>query len=120
MRIVQTRLLFWAHGMTVSPGLILIRPEYASDRPLIAHETVHAAQMTKHGTWRFWWHYITDSKFRLEMELEAYRVQLAMAPQSLERVATALSSRYFLNITNAQAVSLLRRNCMNRCAKSIN
>lgn len=106
-RVVTTRALLWAQAMTVSPSLILIRPERANDRALIAHEQRHVQQMREIGTLRFWWNYLTNPAFRLRVEVEAYRVQLDFAPSGLDRMAELLSTRYFLDITKPQARALL-------------
>lgn len=45
---------------------------------LIAHERVHFDQQRKVGGPEAWWRrYIDDPRFRLEQEIEAYRVQYA-------------------------------------------
>ena len=107
-RIVYTRLLFWADGFTPLPTLVLIHPSRKGDAALIAHEETHARQMRELG-WRRWWlKYLTRSG-RLALELEAYRVQLALAPNSLESLAGHLARDYRLNITLAQARELLQR-----------
>jgi hypothetical protein len=109
VRIIQTKLLFWADGMAVTPGLILLRPDRAGDQALIAHETRHTEQMREFGTGTFWWRYLTSRAFRLQAELDAYRVQLALAPWALDGMAQYLATRYFLKITKPQARALLLR-----------
>lgn len=107
MRVYPVRWLFWAHGMALTPTLILIRPERNNDQPLIEHEKVHCQQMADLGTLRFWWRYLTSCAFRLRMEVQAYQVQLRMQPWNLDRFAEALATRYFLKITQPQARALL-------------
>lgn len=105
-KIIATRLLFWAQAMTVTPSLLLIRPERANDKALLAHEAEHARQMRAEGVLRFWFMYVFSREFRLDAELEAYRVQIA-AGGSQELCAQALATKYFLGITVAQARELL-------------
>lgn len=106
-RIITTRLLLWADGMALTPGLIVLRPARAADHALIAHEKRHCEQMREVGMLRFWWNYLTSPAFRLHMEVEAYRVQLAMRPSSIDHYAQALATRYFLDINIQQARDLL-------------
>lgn len=107
IRTIETRWLLWADAMTITPDLIIVRPHMAGDRALIAHEMCHCEQMRQIGTLKFFWSYFTDRGFRLRVEVEAYRVQLALAPWSLDRLATLLATRYLLNINHAQAKALL-------------
>lgn len=96
-----------AQAMTVCPWLILILPARKEDQALIAHEMVHVRQQAATGWLAWWWRYLTDESFRLDQELEAYRVQLAMQPHRLEDFAAALSTIYCLDITHNEARTLL-------------
>lgn len=107
MKITATRLLFWSQAMAVTPSWILIRPERLKDVALIAHERRHCEQMREQGTVRFWWLYVTDAKFRLRVEVEAYRVQLALHPGGFERMARNLAECYRLDISVERARELL-------------
>lgn len=111
MKIIPTPWLFWAQAMTITPTLILIRPERENDAALIAHEKRHCEQMGETGTARFWWRYATNREFRLQMELEAYRVQLAMHPSALDGICERLSSRnlfgYHFGLSFEEAKRLL-------------
>lgn len=108
MRILTTPLLFWADGMTVAPGLVLLHPRVRHDRGLLAHEAVHCRQMREVGLLRFWWLYFTCRAFRLWAEVEAYRVSLRHQPGGIRHFARALSRGYLLGITPEQAEHLLR------------
>jgi hypothetical protein len=108
VRIVTFRLP-WAQAMTVCPSLILVRPERFYDNALIAHEREHAERMRQMGTLRWWWRYLTNGRFRLREEVRAYRMQLALDPHGLERMANALSSLYLLNIGPHRAKRFLNR-----------
>lgn len=66
----------WADNLIVTYG-----DTYYSKIPttpdLIAHEEVHVEQQKRAGGPDEWWKlWITDINFRLEQELQAYRVQL--------------------------------------------
>lgn len=64
----------FAYGDTIySPG----RVELPAD--LIAHEKTHFVQQAVVGPDAWWRRYIDDPAFRLEQEIEAYRVQYAYA-----------------------------------------
>jgi hypothetical protein len=108
MRIVSTSLLFWADGMTVAPGLVVVHPRVRSDAGLLAHEAVHCRQMRDVGLLRFWWWYFTCPAFRLWAEIEAYRVSLRYQPAGIRHFARALSGGYLLRITPQAAERLLR------------
>ena len=108
MRILSTRLLFWADGMAVTPWLVLIHPSGRRDSGLLAHEAVHCRQMREVGMLRFWWHYFTCPAFRLWAEVEAYRVSLQHRPNAMRQFARALAHGYLLGIGEEQAERLLR------------
>ena len=108
-KVVHTRLLFWARGMAVFPWLILIHPSRRGDEALLAHERKHCEQMQRIGWPRFWWQYAIDPGFRLEMELEAYRVTLQHRPHALEDIARTLASEYHLDLSVEEARDLLRK-----------
>lgn len=60
----------------------------------------------------FWWRYLTDREFRLECEVEAYRVQLQLQPEGLfhlrlDQYAHRLATSYRLGISQDAARSLL-------------
>ena len=102
---VHTRLLFFASGLTVCPGLVLIHPDKDST-PLRAHELIHVGQMKKHGTLTFWFKYLTNKQFRQDMEVEAYKTSIIYGDR-IGSCAFYLSAMYKLGITEEQAVKLL-------------
>lgn len=61
------------NGIIYNPRGIELSPS------VIAHEKVHATQQTKHlgGPRAYLERYITDDQFRLKVEVEAYRAELA-------------------------------------------
>lgn len=89
-------------GITLTPALVLIPRWAKDDKPYHAHEAIHQEQMRRIGTFRFWWSYLTDKAFRLTVEVEAYRAQIASGANPA-RCACDLSSGYSLNITQQQA-----------------
>jgi hypothetical protein len=62
--------------------------------------------MEKVGKLYFWWKYITNKKFRQDMEVESYKVSILYG-QTLNCAALHLSSNYYLGITYNQAIALL-------------
>jgi hypothetical protein len=107
-RLLHTRLLLWADGMALGPGLVLIHPRAKGDPGLLAHEAVHCEQMRRIGTWRFLWRYLTSRSFRLQAEVEAYRASLRHQPGHLRYFARTLSRGYLLRISEQEAERLLR------------
>src|SRR5438045_2795754 len=95
-RVVHTRLLLWADGMTLAPGLVLIHPRARGDAGLVAHEQVHCEQMRRTGTLRFWLMYLFSRTFRLACEVEAYRASLRFRQGAARYFAAHLASGYFL------------------------
>lgn len=63
-------------GITFAPWLIVITKRARNDAGLLCHEQVHARQMKRIGTLKFWWLYMTDMNFKIAMEVEAYRVSI--------------------------------------------
>ena len=66
-------------GVTLA-FLVLIRPSYREDAGLLAHEKTHVRQF-----WRTFGinmlRYYFSADYRLQAELEAYRMQLTYAPR---------------------------------------
>lgn len=61
---------------------------------LIQHETVHLLQQkSRFGALIWWIRFILSKKYRLNAELEAYRIQYKWAKQHYDRNATALILR---------------------------
>ena len=94
-------------GITLAPWLILI-PQWARhDSAYLAHEQCHAVQQRKHGVLRFWWLYLRSDAFRLGVEVEAYKAQIA-AGAPLGHCAYWMSTGYGLGLTIEKANELLR------------
>lgn len=108
MEVRASRIPSWvgAQALTVSPSLILIVPERVNDQALIAHEETHCKQQAEFGWLKWWAKYLLSREFRLEMELEAYVVQIQHGA-SLSGCAHNLSTGYWLGISFEQAANLL-------------
>jgi hypothetical protein len=85
-------------------GFIMIRPEFADDPQLIAHEHCHVLQFWKSGG-TFPIRYALDKTYRLKCEIEAYKVSIA-AGELLTDAATYLM-QYKEGLTHAEAMQLL-------------
>jgi hypothetical protein len=55
----------------------IIYSNYLLPKDLIVHEQTHFKQQEKYGLDNWVTKYLTDTKFRLDMEVEAYKAQLA-------------------------------------------
>jgi hypothetical protein len=95
-------------GITLAPSLIFIPSWARHDSAYLAHEQTHAAQQREIGTLRFWWLYIRSAAFRLGVEVEAYKAQIA-AGTPLGHCAYWLATGYGLGLTIKKANELLRR-----------
>jgi hypothetical protein len=93
-------------GITLCPGLILINAKYKADVALHRHEETHVYQMQRVGTLTFWWRYLTNKAFRMAVEVEAYRVQIANGA-TVNGCAIHLASGYRLGITVDDALRAL-------------
>ena len=90
---------------------IYIRPAYKEDRPLLEHEKIHVRQF-----WRtLGFHalfYLLSKTYRLNAEVEAYRVQLSYCNEwdkeiNRQKFAERISTKYGLDITEEDAYKLL-------------
>ena len=93
-------------GQTIGP-FILIRPSHKDDTGLLEHEKVHVRQF-----WRtlglFGIGYLLSKKYRLKIEVEAYKEQLKYYPTDKKALfAYYLATKYNLDITQEEALKLL-------------
>lgn len=103
---------YW--GWMVPPGyaaitlgpVIFMRRRFRDDVALLAHEQVHVRQWQQHRL-LFWPRYLLSRRWRLAYEVEAYRVQVQMAPAALEHCVQALTRGYWLGISEQDARRLL-------------
>jgi len=82
---------------------------------LVMHELTHHFQQDEHGLDTWVYNYLNDPKFRLEMEVEAYRKQLAHIQDPKGKAITLmvsakdLSSELYDNlVTYKEALNLLK------------
>ena len=95
------------HAACTRGPFIFIRPQHKDDKGLLAHEMEHVAQ---------WWRtfglhsflYLFSKRYKLKCEVEAYKVQLLYSPYAHYKFAEFISKNYDLNITEAQALELLK------------
>lgn len=104
--IIKTGMIWFADAFTPLPWLIFIRPEWADDAPLVAHEMRHQDQMRRDGLVRWWWRYAFSKSWRQVYEVDAYRVQIAYGA-SLRVCAAHLAEKYGLDLTVQDAINLL-------------
>ena len=91
-------------AVTVWP-FIFVRPAYADNAALIAHEQVHYNEQA--WVTPLWWlRYGLSKKFRLAAEVRAYKVQIAMGGISRTAAAQKLVL-YRLDITMERALEAL-------------
>jgi len=89
-------------GYTIGP-VILIRPSYRDDGPLLVHEKVHVKQFWRNPLAPFLMNF---KKYRQRYEVEAYKAQIE-AGADLVKCSVLLAENYKLNITYQKAIQLL-------------
>ena len=95
-----------AHGVAQGP-VIRILKKHKGDVGLYAHELTHVKQWyATLGLHSFL--YLLSERYRLWSEVRAYRVQLKHSPGNEERFAKYISEKYDLDITQAEALELLK------------
>lgn len=104
---IPDRLLFSFDGVAWIPGIILIGKSHAGNAALIAHEQCHQAQQRRNGYLRWCWRYVTSKAWRLDYEVEAYRVWLAVSPQDRYKVLWWLTHNYDAGMSQLEIVSML-------------
>lgn len=88
----------------LSMGLfVVVRTDYAADRPTIVHELEHCKQFWRGGALLHMLRYYASRAYRLRVELEAFRAELdACRPEErglrLDDAARALASGYHVGL----------------------
>ena len=101
-------LMFGWGGAAWGQSCIVIDRDTWHKGPLIAHERCHQQQMARDGTLRFYWRYFTNTEARQDYEIEAYRVWVQVEPNDMWRCVRALTGSYGLDITDQEAMELLK------------
>jgi hypothetical protein len=82
---------------------IVLRRDYAADRPTVVHELEHCKQFWRGGVMLHMLRYYVSRDYRLRMEVEAFRAELAAcdaaarAPR-LDDAARALATGYHIGL----------------------
>lgn len=105
---LPSMLMFGWGGAAWGQTCIVVDRSDWSKAALIAHERCHQAQMARDGTLRFYWRYFTSKQARQQYEIEAYRVWVQVEPNDLWRCVRALTGSYGLDITDQEAMELLK------------
>lgn len=96
------RLPAFVHGGITLWRFVFIRTKYQGDDGLLQHELTHIRQGSRMWLYPF-------PKYRLQLELEAYREQLKYCRTSVAAgiFADYLANDYWLSITTEQAKAAL-------------
>lgn len=97
----------FAEALTISPSIVLIRAKWRDSQPMRVHELVHVEQQKEVGAVTFWFKYLTSKAYRQQVEVEAYKAQIA-AGTSLDTCAGHLANLYYLGISFVEAQQLLK------------
>jgi len=81
--------------------VIIVRKKFEGNKALLDHEKYHTKQVKSHGP-MYIWKYYRDADFRLEMESQAYAVQV-LAGDDLDGCARSLWKNYNLRISFVEA-----------------
>jgi len=93
-------------GICLFPWFIIVPNWAKGSEGYLAHEQTHADQQRKVGVFHFWFKYLRDKSFRQEMEVEAYRKQIAIS-SGFEQCAWNLCTKYNLKLSLTEARLLL-------------
>lgn len=95
-------------AITLSPNLIIANKfDIDNSEWLLQHEQIHQEQMRRIGTLTFHWRYITNSKFRLVYEIEAYHDSYKRLPSNLYNFARSLCDSYWLSVSMEDAMDMI-------------
>lgn len=91
---------------------IVVRSDYLADRPTIVHELEHCKQFWRGGIVLHMLRYYASRAYRLRVEVEAFRAELAACPpwlvqDRLDDAARALSGGYHVGLDVATCRRLL-------------
>lgn len=106
----------WDNGLYITYGSTLYTVHTHIEGHIMAHEEVHARQQEKMDKDEFVERYISDKKFRIEIEIEAYRAQVKWIKEHLSssdrkslyrHIVYSLVTFYGLEMTSEQTRKLL-------------
>jgi len=91
---------------------IVVRRDYLADRPTIIHELEHCKQFWRGGIVLHMLRYYASRSYRLKVEVEAFRAEIAACPAAtlsdrIEDAARALSGGYHVGLDVASCRRLL-------------
>jgi hypothetical protein len=91
---------------------IVVRRDYLADRPTIVHELEHCKQFWRGGIVLHMLRYYASRSYRLRVEVEAFRAELAACPpatlaERIDDAARALSGGYHVGLDVASCRRLL-------------
>ena len=101
-------LMFGWGGAAWTPSIIVIDKNNKNKEALIAHERVHQEQQRKYGWLTFYYKYFTNKQFRFDMEVEAYKSWLVVAPADQEKVIWWLLNSYNISSTREEIIKLIK------------
>lgn len=105
---LPTYLMFGWGGTAWTPSIIVIDKNNKNKGALIAHERVHQEQQRKYGWFTFYYKYFTNKQFRFDMEVEAYKSWLVVAPADQEKVIWWLLNSYNISSTREEIIKLIK------------
>ena len=105
---LPTYLMFGWGGAAWTPSIIVIDKNNKDKEALIAHERVHQEQQRKYGWLKFYFKYLTNKQFRFDMEVEAYKSWLVVAPADQEKVIWWLLNSYNISSTREEIIKLIK------------
>jgi hypothetical protein len=91
---------------------VVVRSDYLADRPTIVHELEHCKQFWRGGIVLHMARYYASRTYRLRVEVEAFRAELAACPphrrrERLDDAARALAGGYHIGLDVAACRHLL-------------
>lgn len=89
--------------------IVVIHPSMRQYDGILGHELMHSAQFYSGWLWHIF-KYFTKESYRLQCEVDAYKVQLAAVRPGITigEAAYCLSSNYGFKIDQGQAMELLK------------
>lgn len=96
-------------GGQAKAWFVKILPKYKEDKGILAHELVHVRQFWTKGLLVHMLRYTYSKNYRLQCEIEAYKVQLTYNPENFDFFALRITQMYGLTITEGEVKLLLTK-----------